>query len=243
VSEIQLFATEFDANDYTSDTDRSCGGSRKRGGLVVIPLQTWLLFCLACVALAATPGPNMLFLVSRTLAQGRAAGFVSLAGTSSGFALHAIAAALGLSALLAAVPLVYDVVRWAGAVYLAWLAITTWRASDTVDARMAAQRSPPGQMFRQGLMTSLLNPKLAVFQLALFPQFIDPSRGSVLLQGLVLASTQLVIVVAGDSVCVAAATAARRWFAARPGWSVWSKRALAGVFAALAARLAIQSRI
>ena len=89
---------------------------------IVLPFDTWLLFCLACVALVATPGPNIVYLVSRTLAQGRAAGFVSLAGTSSGFALHALAAAFGLSALLAAVPLAYEVVRWLGAAYLAWLA-------------------------------------------------------------------------------------------------------------------------
>jgi threonine/homoserine/homoserine lactone efflux protein len=209
----------------------------------MIALDTWLLFCVACIALAATPGPNMLFLVSRTLAQGRVAGLVSLAGTSTGFAVHAVAAALGLSALLAAVPLAYDVVRWAGALYLAWLAVATWRASDERDPRIAAPRVPPARMYRQGLVTSLLNPKLAVFQLALFPQFVDPARGSVLAQGLVLAATQLVIVVAGDSACVAAATGARRWFAARPGFSRWSKRALAGVFAALAARLAAQSRV
>ena len=208
----------------------------------MIPLETWLLFCLACAALSATPGPNMLFLVSRTLVQGRGAGFVSLAGTSSGFALHAVAAALGLTALLAAVPLAYDIVRFAGAIYLAWLAVVTWRASDASEARVSITPIAAGRLFRQGLVTSTLNPKLAVFQLALFPQFIDPARGHILMQGLVLASTQLVIVVAGDSLCVAAASRARRWFASRPGWSRWSKRALAGVFAALAARLAIQSR-
>src|SRR5690348_15646938 len=142
----------------------------------MIPLETWLLFCLACVALAATPGPNMLFLVSRTLAQGRGAGFVSLAGTSTGFALHAIAAALGLSALLAAVPLAYEAVRWAGAIYLAWLAIVTWRSSGEREPSVAAGRAAPGRMYRQGLLTSVLNPKLAVFQLAFFPQFIDPAR-------------------------------------------------------------------
>jgi threonine/homoserine/homoserine lactone efflux protein len=208
----------------------------------MIALDTWLLFCVACIALAATPGPNMLFLVSRTLAQGRAAGFVSLAGTSTGFALHALAAALGLSALLAAVPLAYEIVRWVGALYLAWLAIVTWRASAEPDPRVAVARMASGRLFRQGLITSVLNPKLAVFQLALFPQFVDPARGSVLAQSLVLAVTQLVIVVAGDSACVAAATGARRWVAARPGFGRWSKRALAGVFAGLALRLAILSR-
>ena len=208
----------------------------------MLTLETWVVFSIACVALAATPGPNMLFLVSRTLAQGRAAGFVSLAGTSTGFALHAVAAALGLTALLAAVPVAFEVVRIAGAVYLAWLAIVTWRASGEDDPRVTAPRVANAAMYRQGLLTSLLNPKLAVFQLALFPQFVDPARGSVLAQGLVLAVTQLVIVIAGDSVCVFAATGARRWFAARPGFSRWSKRALAGVLAALAARLAVQSR-
>jgi len=209
----------------------------------MISLETWLVFCIACVALAATPGPNMLFLVSRTLAQGRMAGFVSLAGTSTGFALHALAAALGLTALLAAVPVAFDVVRIAGAVYLAWLAIVTWRASDEPDPSVQAPRAANVAMYRQGLLTSVLNPKLAVFQLALFPQFVDPARGNVLVQGLVLAVTQLVIVIAGDSVCVFAAHGARRWFSARPGFSRWSKRALAGVFAALAARLAAQSRV
>jgi len=208
----------------------------------MIPLDTWLLFCLACAALAATPGPNMLFLVSRTLAQGRGAGFVSLAGTSSGFALHALAAAFGLSALLAAVPMAFEVVKWAGAIYLAWLAIQMWRTSDEPEAAVAAPRATRRAMYRQGLLTAVLNPKVAVFQLALFPQFVDPARGSVLLQSLVLAITQLVIVVAGDSACVFAATGARRWFGARPGWERWSKRALAGVFGALAARLAFQSR-
>jgi threonine/homoserine/homoserine lactone efflux protein len=208
----------------------------------MMPLETWLLFCLASAALAATPGPNMLFLVSRTLAQGRAAGFVSLAGTSSGFALHAIAAALGLSALLAAVPVAYDVVRWVGAIYLAWLAIVTWRSGDPRAENGQAPYAGPAQMFRQGLLTSVLNPKVAVFQLALFPQFVDPARGSVLAQSLVLALTQLIIVFLGDLVCVFAATGVRRAFAGKPGWTRWSKRALAGVFAALAARLAIQSR-
>jgi len=208
----------------------------------MIPLETWLLFCVACVALSATPGPNMLLLVSRTLAQGRAAGFVSLAGTSTGFALHAVAAALGLSALLAAVPLAFELVKWAGAVYLLWLAIVTWRASDVPEAAANAPRVERAAMYRQGLLTAVLNPKVAVFQLALFPQFVDPARGSVLAQSLVLALTQLIIVVAGDSVCVFAATGARRWFARRPGWGGWSKRALAGVFAGLAARLALQSR-
>ena len=208
----------------------------------MMPLETWLFFCLACIALVATPGPNVLYLVSRTLAQGRAAGFVSMAGTSTGFAVHALAAAFGLSALLAAVPLAYDVVRIAGALYLAWLAWTTWRANDVAQPGVVTPPVSAAQLFRQGLLTALLNPKVAMFQLALFPQFVAPERGSVLAQSLVLAATQLAIAVAGDAVYVFAAAHARRWFAGRPGWGRWSKRALAGVFAALAARLAVEDR-
>ena len=208
----------------------------------MLSIDTWLLFCVACVALVATPGPSILYLVSRTLAQGRAAGFVSLAGTSSGFALHALAAAFGLSALLAAVPLAYEVVRWLGAAYLAWLAFVTWRARDAAAAQAAPERLPAAQLFRQGLLTAILNPKVALFQLAFFPQFVTPAQGSVLTQSLLLALTQLVIVVAGDSLVVLGAATVRRWFARRDGWGRWSRRALAVVFGALALRLAWQER-
>jgi len=208
----------------------------------VIPFATWLLFVLAVVALVATPGPNVLYLVSRTLAQGRAAGFVSLAGTSSGFLLHALAAAFGLSALLAAVPVAYDAIRIAGAIYLAWLAWTTWRSPDAVAPAGSTVRASAWKLYRDGLVTSILNPKVAMFQLALFPQFVDPAHGSVLAQSLVLAATQVVINVAGDSVFVLGAVGVRRWFSTRPAWSAWSRRILASVFAALAARLAWDDR-
>ena len=208
----------------------------------MLPLDTWLLFCLACIALVATPGPNVLYLVSRTLAQGRAAGFVSLAGTSAGVAAHALAAAFGLSALLATVPIAYDAVRWAGAVYLAWLAWTTWRSQNGKMQSIAPTEVRAGQLFRQGLLTSLLNPKVALFELALFPQFVSPSHGSVLTQSLLLAATQLALAIAGDSLFVLAAARVRRFFAARPGWGRWSKRALAGVFGGLALRLAWEQK-
>ena len=115
----------------------------------MIPFATWLLFLLACIALVATPGPNVLYLVSRTLAQGRAAGFVSLAGTTSGFLFHVLAAAFGLSALLAAVPFAYDTIRIAGAIYLAWLAWTTWRAPDFVPAAGETPRVATGKLYRK----------------------------------------------------------------------------------------------
>jgi len=208
----------------------------------MIPLATWLVFVAACAALIATPGPNVLYLVSRTLAQGRAAGFVSLAGTSSGFLLHVLAAAFGLSALLAAVPYAYDTIRIAGALYLAWLAWTTWRAPDAPASVAVKDTVPPATLYRQGFMTAILNPKVAMFQLALFPQFVDPSRGSVLAQSLILGATQIVVALVGDTLFIVAAASMRRFFTGRPGWGRWSKKLLATVFGALAARLVLDSR-
>ncbi|MEO8486586.1 MAG: LysE family translocator [Betaproteobacteria bacterium] len=213
----------------------------------MIALDTWLLFAVACVALAITPGPNLVYLVARTVSQGRRAGLFSLAGTTTGFVAHVLAAALGLSALLAAVPMAYDVVRYAGAVYLAWLAWTTWRDATTLpqgaDAtRIAASAVSPGVLFRAGVVTSLLNPKVALFQLALFPQFVDPSHGNVLAQSLTLGATQLAIVASFDTLCVLAAASLKQRFAGAGRWAMWSKRLLAGVFGALALRLALESR-
>ena len=207
----------------------------------MIPLDTWLLFVVACVALAATPGPNLLYIVSRTLVQGRPAGFVSLAGTLTGLLVHVLAAAFGLSALLLAVPMAYDLVRFAGAAYLAWLAWQTWRAPSP-EARNATAPVRLFALWRDGAATGILNPKVALFQIALFPQFVDPALGSVLVQSLILGATQVVVLSAIDALWILAASRARGLLGARPAWGLWSRRALAGVFAALAARLVIDER-
>jgi threonine/homoserine/homoserine lactone efflux protein len=207
----------------------------------MVPFDTWLLFAVASVALAITPGPNLIYLVSRTLVQGRVAGLVSLAGTSTGLLFHILAAAFGISALLAAVPLAYDVIRWAGAMYLAWLAWQTWRAPEP-EAGVPPAPVPRSRLWRDGATTGILNPKVALFQLALFPQFVDPVQGSVLAQSLVLGATQLAIVVICDGLCVFAASGVRGWFGSRPGWVRGSRRLLAFTFAALAARLVFDTR-
>jgi threonine/homoserine/homoserine lactone efflux protein len=209
--------------------------------MAVIPLDTWLLFTLSCVALAATPGPNQLYLVSRTLAQGRAAGLVSLAGTASGLAFHIAAAALGLSAVLAAVPAAYDALRIVGALYLVFLAWQAWRAPDAV-APGAPGVVPRGALYRDGALIGILNPKVALFQLAFFPQFVDPAQGSVLWQGAILGATQLAVVAAYDTLVIVAASSLHGFVGARPAWARASRRLLAGVFAALAVRLLLDER-
>ena len=207
----------------------------------MLALSTWLLFVAASAALAATPGPNLVYLVSRTLVQGRAAGFVSLAGTLTGLAVHVLAAAFGLSALLLAVPMAYDVVRFAGAAYLAYLAWQTWRSAAPNGVGAPAAIANRWRLWRDGVATGVLNPKVALFQLALFPQFVDPS-GNVLVQGLVLGATQVVVVMLFDAACVLAASTVRARLAANGAWSRWSRRVLAGIFAALAARLVLERR-
>ena len=154
--------------------------------------QVLLLFTLASLVLVLTPGPNMVYCVSRSLTQGPRAGMVSLAGVVMGFCVHLMAAALGLTALLAAVPLAFDVIRYAGAAYLLWMAWQAVKPGGT--APFEARNLPhdrPRTLFLMGFMTNLLNPKVAMFYLSFFPQFLHPERGHLLLQSLTLGSVQI----------------------------------------------------
>ena len=202
------------------------------------------LFALASVLLALTPGPNLLYLVSRTLCQGRTAGLVSLAGTTSGFLFYAVSAALGLTVVFIAVPVLYDAVRWAGAAYLLWLAWDTVRPHGA--GGLFAQRdlppAPPVVLFRTGVVTSILNPKVALFYVALFPQFVVPSRGSVLAQSLLLATIQIVVDAFIDCLFVLAASRVSGWLAERPIWMKAQRWVLGGVFAGIAMKLAFDVR-
>ena len=160
-------------------------------------------FSLACLILVLTPGPNMLYCVSRALCQGRAAGLISLSGVLLGFVVHLMAAALGLTALLMAVPFAFDAIRLAGAAYLLWLA---WQAVRPGGAAPFQARplpaDPPRKLFSMGFVTNLLNPKVAMFYLSFFPQFLHPENGSVLMQSLQLGAVQ--IGVSGAVNCVPA---------------------------------------
>jgi threonine/homoserine/homoserine lactone efflux protein len=208
----------------------------------MIDPQTLGVVALASVVLALTPGPNMLYLLSRTLFQGRRAGLVSWSGTSVGLSFHMLAAALGLSAVLMAVPVAYDAIRLAGAAYLLWLAWTTIRGAGGGGFAPAELPAVPDRvLFRQGATSSVLNPKVALFYLALFPQFIDPA-GPVLAQSVVLGLTNIAVTSAVDvGVVLLAAVLARR-ITARPGWVKAQRIALGGVFGALAAWLALDRK-
>jgi threonine/homoserine/homoserine lactone efflux protein len=148
-------------------------------------VSTLVLFAAASAALIAIPGPAVIYIVTRGLAQGRSAGVVSALGVEAGALLHVAAAAVGLSALVASSAVAFTAIKYAGAAYLILLGIRklTMRG-DQVHAGPSYERN--GRLFRQGLIVNALNPKVAIFFLAFLPQFIDPARGAVAVQVAVL---------------------------------------------------------
>ena len=204
--------------------------------------STLALFAAACLALAMTPGPDMLLVASRGAAQGRAAGFMALAGIQAGLYCHALAAAFGLSGLFLAVPYAYDAVRLAGAAYLAYLAWQAFRGADAPAGAPPRAADPAGRAFRQGLLTNLLNPKVALFVLALFPQFVRPEAGPVAVQILVLATVLNAIGFAVNGAVVLAASRVGTAFAGSGRLGRAPRYLLGTVFAGLAARLALDAR-
>lgn len=200
-------------------------------------------FALAALVLVITPGPNMIYCISRTLCQGRAAGLTSLAGVLLGFLVHLLAATVGLTALLLAVPLAFDAIRLAGAAYLLWLA---WQAVKPGGAGPFQARElpvdPPATLFRMGFLTNLLNPKVALFYLSFFPQFLDPERGPVLLQSLQLGAVQIAISGCVNALLVLGAGAITAFLARSRGWLMAQRWIMGGVLAALALRIAFPDK-
>lgn len=138
----------------------------------------WELFLAASLALAMTPGPDMIYVVSRALAQGRKAGLVSAAGLSLGLAAHTLFAAFGVSVLLKTSEVAFTALKVAGALYLLWIGIQMWRAAPRFDIHAATDRLDGRTLFLQGSMSALLNPKLALFFLAFLPQFVPAGSAS-----------------------------------------------------------------
>jgi len=156
------------------------------------------LYVTASLALILAPGPDMLYVLARGMAQGRRAGLMSAAGVSTGTMCHAVGAALGLAALLAWSPVLYDLIRYAGAAYLAWLAWRLLRGGGEPPAIATEGPRPDGaRLFRQGLFSNLMNPKVALFALSFLPQFADLERGSlapqILLLGLIFALLTMLV--------------------------------------------------
>ena len=205
-----------------------------------MPTPTHLIACaLAALGLVLTPGPNMIYLISRSITQGRAAGLASLGGVALGFLIYMLAAAFGITALLFAVPYAYDALRLAGAAYLLWLA---WQAlkpggRSPFEVKILPVDSAK-KLFAMGLITNLLNPKVAMLYLALLPQFIDVQAGSVLGQSLVLGATQIAISLSVNAAIAIMAGTIAAFLRARPTWGLVQRWLMGTVLAGLAARMA-----
>ncbi len=196
---------------------------------------------LIAFGLVLTPGPNMIYLVSRSITQGRAAGLVSLLGVAAGFAVYLAAAVAGIAAVFAGVPLAYSALRVAGAGYLLYLAWQALRPGGTsVFTPKDLPADPPRRLFVMGFVTNLLNPKIAVLYVTLLPQFIDPDRGSVALQSLVLGAIQITIALSINCVWVLTASTLAGFLGRRPGWLRAQGYVMGGVLGALAVRLATE---
>lgn len=195
------------------------------------------------LGLVLTPGPNMIYLVSRTITQGRRAGLVSLLGVAAGFLVYLAAATAGIAGVFAAVPVAYDALKLAGGIYLLYLAWQALRPGRT--SAFAPQPLPPDRprrLFTMGLVTNLLNPKIAVLYVALLPQFIDPARGSIGAQSLVLGSLQICVALTVNTLIVLSAATLSRLLGRRPGWLRAQRYLMGGVLGALAFRLLLTDR-
>jgi threonine/homoserine/homoserine lactone efflux protein len=206
-------------------------------------VSSLLGFALISFGLVLTPGPNMIYLISRSITQGPSAGIVSLGGVALGFVFYMLCAAFGITALLFAVPYAYDALRFAGAAYLLWMA---WQAvrpggRSPFQVKKLAVDSPR-KLFAMGFVTNLLNPKIAMLYLALLPQFIDPAAGSVLMQSLVLGSIQIVISVSVNAMIALAAGSIALFLAQRPTWMLLQRYLMGTVLAGLAVRMAFEAR-
>jgi threonine/homoserine/homoserine lactone efflux protein len=209
---------------------------------MIVPPTTLAAFGAVALSMVLTPGPNMAYLVSRSICQGRVAGLVSLGGVAMGFVTYMLCAAFGITALLFAVPYGYDALRLAGAAYLAWMA---WNALKPGGRSPFQVRDLPAdsgvKLFGMGLVTNLLNPKIAALYLSLLPQFVNRAHGDVLRQTLVLGTTQISISLIVNALIVLTAGTVAAFFTGRPVWARVQRWLMGTVLAGLAVRMALDS--
>jgi threonine/homoserine/homoserine lactone efflux protein len=207
----------------------------------MIPFNQLLLFILAAFALVITPGPNMIYLISRSIAQGKQAGLISLAGIVTGFLFHITLVSVGLTAVLFAVPFAYTFLKTLGVLYLLYLAFQAVRpdSKGIFENRKDLQHDHPAKLFSMGFFTSVLNPKIAVFYLSFFPQFIQPQLGSVFVQSLQLGFTQVCVSFTVNFLIVLSAAQLSNWFAQNPAGIKIQKWFMASVLTSLALKMAL----
>lgn len=206
----------------------------------MIPLNDLLLFGLAAMVMVLSPGPNMIYLISRSLSQGKKAGILSLFGVMCGFLFHILMVSFGLTAIFFAIPYAFIVVKFLGVGYLLYLAYTSVKSDNRIfDANQNLKSDKPLKLFNIGLMTNVLNPKMAIFYLSFFPQFIKPENGSILSQSFQLGIVQIIISFSVNLLIVISAAKMASWFSKKPIWSRIQKWFMASVLTGLAVKMAL----
>ncbi|MBV8324971.1 LysE family translocator [Chryseobacterium sp.] len=207
----------------------------------MIPFHELLFFILAAFVLVISPGPNMIYLISKSITQGKKSGFISLTGVVCGFLFHIIMVSFGLTAVLLAVPVAYTLLKTAGTVYLLYLAYQAVKpkSRNVFEVDKNNTHQGPGKLFSIGFLTNVLNPKVAVFYVSFFPQFIKPEYGSVLMQSLELGIIQVIISFSINFLIVLTAAKMAVFFSKNPVWLKVQKWFMAGVLTYLAVKMAL----
>ncbi len=202
-----------------------------------------IAFALIALGMVLTPGPNMVYLISRSICQGRKAGLISLGGVALGFVFYMLCAALGITAIVMAVPYAYDALRLGGALYLLYLAWQVLKPGGRSPFQVKdLPKDSDSKLFMMGFLTNLLNPKIAVMYLSLLPQFISPEHGSVLAQSLVLGSVQIAISVSVNAIIAVTAGSLAVVLASHPSWLVAQRWLMGMVLTGLALRMLTEAR-
>jgi threonine/homoserine/homoserine lactone efflux protein len=207
----------------------------------MIDTSYWFLFLSAALALNLSPGPDLFFVLSRTLGHGRGVGLAAVAGVCSGAMVHVTAAALGLSLLLATAPTLFAVLSYVGAAYLVYLGVSMWRSAGAGFLPKAGAQAgmTPWKAFWQGVLVDVLNPKVVVFFLAFLPQFVREGHGSATAQLLLLGTLVVLGAFVVETLAVLGADQLAGWLRSNTAVTLWLERILGGIMVALGLTLAL----
>jgi threonine/homoserine/homoserine lactone efflux protein len=199
----------------------------------MISTQTLLLFCVTAFVLIITPGPNQIYIIARSTSQGRKVGLLSVLGVDTGTLVHVAAASLGLSALLASSALAFSIVKYAGAAYLIYMGIRAWLSKVDAPEFATPELSSGTRIFFQGMLTNVLNPKVALFFLAFLPQFVNKSSGHVAEQMLILGVVFALMGLGVDLFVALLASSAGNWLRRNARFQQMQKWVAGGVYVSL----------
>lgn len=200
---------------------------------MIVEPTTLISFSVASALLVAIPGPATLYIVMRSLDQGRRAGLASVLGISTGMLIHFLAAGLGLSTLLMTSATAFSAVKYAGALYLIYLGVQKILSKQVPTFGRRIESRPIAKIYYQGVVVNVLNPKAAVFCFAFLPQFVDPTKGPIWQQLIVLSIVFICIALAGDGTYALIAGKMRRWLTRNPLFLRRQKYVVGGTYIAL----------